>query len=59
MEKQKHKKGWCPVCKAMTDHISSLSPTGFWICTSGGCYGHRDNKLVEKKPQSLKRYSCL
>ena len=59
MEKQEVKKGWCPVCRRMTQHISTLNPVGFWICTNAGCYGHRDDKLVEKEPQSLNTYGYL
>lgn len=51
MEKQEVKKGWCPVCRMMTHHIQTLNPVGFWVCTNSSCYGHRDDKIVEKPPQ--------
>ena len=34
---QRYKTGWCNREKMITDHVSTLSPKGFWVCTMCRC----------------------
>lgn len=41
VEVQKHKDYPCRDCGILSWHISTLSPTGFWVCTNPTCHQAR------------------
>jgi hypothetical protein len=41
--------GWCRREKKMTQHISTLSPTGYWVCTLCRCRCSELNPPPEAK----------
>jgi len=54
-EVQEHKDGWCKFEKKMKTFVSTVSPKGFWVCTT--C-SFKTEKLL-KPPVVPQTYSQL